>query len=64
MIDLKTFGVTFGAAVVLFVIWVATIVFKSKSSTFGLGVFLFPVLSVWFWLAVFTTGGYYHRLAR
>jgi hypothetical protein len=64
MIYLKTFGVTLGAAVVLFVIWVATIVFASKTITFGLGIFLIPVLSVWFWLAVFTAGGFYYRLAR
>jgi hypothetical protein len=68
MLYFKTFGVTFSAAALLFLVWVSVLVHQIKtttnSKTFGLGLLITPIVSVWFWIAVIAVGAIYFRLSR
>jgi hypothetical protein len=66
MLYFKTFGVTFGAAALLFLVWVSALVHSipGNMKTFGLGLLITPIVSVWFWIAVITVGAIYFRLSR
>lgn len=65
---LKTVLIMGGTAVLLFVAYVVFTVVTTEtttnSKTFGLGLFLVPLLSVWLWAAVLAVCGLYYRLSR
>lgn len=63
---LKTTLVTGGAATLLFLVWVSVLVqsIPGNMKTFGMGLVCTPLLSAWFWIAVFVVGALYFRFTR